>query len=69
MGALTTFLKVLKGAVSISPSAKKLETVGVPPIEASLWTPSCKVEANVHLNTSTFQFILRGVELWANHVE
>jgi len=48
MCALTTFSFFKNGAILIGPSADFLGTFGMPPIEAPLWTPSCKTETNVH---------------------
>jgi hypothetical protein len=41
------------------------------PIEAPLWTPSCKIESNnvLALQHTPLQLIYMGVELWAkNHM-
>jgi len=39
--------------------------LGMPLIESLLWTPSCKIETNLHAWISSYLFIYRGVELWA----
>jgi hypothetical protein len=48
MGAFTTFFIYFNGAILIGPLAIVLELWGMPPIEVPLWTPSCKIETNVH---------------------
>ncbi len=48
MGALTTFFFIFKGAILSDPSAIVFGTLVMPPVEAPLWSPSCKIETNVH---------------------
>ncbi len=49
------------------PIIKKIRNTGHSPIEAPLWTLSCKIEANVLPYGPRFQFIYIRVEFQANH--
>jgi hypothetical protein len=44
MGGHTTLYIYKKSHIDLGPLAKKFGTFGMPPIEAPLWTPSCKIK-------------------------
>jgi hypothetical protein len=51
--------------MNMAPSLKNFRTLGHSPIEAPLWTSSCKIEVNnvLPLEHTPFQLIYMGVEL------
>jgi len=51
-------------SVGESSSAISFGTLKHSLLEATLWTPSCKMETNVCPNILPFQFIHMRVELW-----
>ncbi len=67
MGVLITLLIFFswKEPSSLAQQQKNLST---PPMEATPWTPCCKIEKYVFPNKLPFQFIYMRVELWANHM-
>jgi hypothetical protein len=62
------FFFFFKGANIDWPISNSFGTLGMAPIEAPLWTPSCKIYTVVLPYVLPFQFIYMGVELWANHM-